>query len=99
MARTTYQISLSVRGDHRVTGTTDDPKSFSEVAEQTKNLMGWLEYYVGQGTVERVADVPRKDVPNCPVHGSRMRWSERTVMWYCPRQDGDGSYCRETISE
>jgi hypothetical protein len=37
-----------------------------------------------------------KKAPKCPIHNIPMKASKkRGQSWFCPKQNGDGSYCEE----
>jgi hypothetical protein len=92
MARTTYHVTLSLNGDHRVSVTSDDPTELSESVAWAKGIVLKLEAYAREHAEEEQVE---EEPPTCEVHQLPMvKVQGRTgEFWSCHERMPDGSWC------
>lgn len=103
MGNTTYEVTLSVTGNHAVTVTSDDPAAITEAliwARQTHSKLARLAPAAPRE--ERFHDShadpdqqESRESPVCPIHHLPMEWMEtgRGDFWSCHQRNDDGSFC------
>jgi hypothetical protein len=92
MARTTYHVTLSLDGDHRVSVTSDDQTELSEGLAWAKGVVLKLEAYAREhAEAEQVEEEP----PICDVHQLPMVkvQGRKGEFWSCHEKNEDGSWC------
>src|SRR2546430_10456454 len=92
MARTTYQVTLSLDGHHRVSVTSDDPTELSESVAWAKGIVLKLEAYARE---HAAADQVEEEPPTCEVHQLPMVkvQGRKGEFWSCHEKNDDGSWC------
>jgi hypothetical protein len=93
MANTTYQVTLSMDGNHRVSVASDDQAAVKTGLVWAKRVYDLL---VARSISQpREAEKKNENAPICAVHNVPMtrQKGRHGSFWSCHRKDSGGSFC------
>ena len=98
MPRTTYHVTLSLDGDHRVSVTSDDQAELSEGLAWAKGVVLKLEAYAREHAEEEQVE---EEPPTCEVHQIAMVkvQGRKGEFWSCHEKLPGGEWCKFKLRE
>jgi hypothetical protein len=98
MAQTTYEVKLSVDGNHSVTVKTDNQSETKLAIAWAKATFDRLVGFSSQRDEEgrgASEEIGQEDPPMCAVHQVPMVWQKgrKGYFWSCHQKNEDGSWC------
>ncbi len=92
MTQTTYQITLSIDGNHSVSVSGDDPTELSDALAWAKGIYLKLDALAQK---QHEDEPPEGDPPLCELHQVPMTWQKgrKGHFWSCHQKNPDGSWC------